>query len=150
MIGSINTVWANEYPYKNSSASSHVSREFVKKSIFRRRLMKWIPTIVVTFFNPHELTKIVLQSYTKFYCRIVFSPKRPPSIFWWFATMDVKNFERAPFQFFWHCETFCFYEKRRLKIGFKFERSPYVGIDAKNMKKYAISEMRILGPKHGS
>ena len=35
---------------------------------FSRRFMKWNATIIVTlFFNPHELAKIVLRSYTKFY-----------------------------------------------------------------------------------
>ena len=31
------------------------------------RFMKWKAVIIVTFFNPRELTKIVLQSSTQFY-----------------------------------------------------------------------------------
>ena len=43
----------------------HITSVYI--SIFSRRFMKWNATIIVTFLNPHELTKIVLQSSTKFY-----------------------------------------------------------------------------------
>ena len=38
--------------------------------IFSRRFMKWNATIIVAFFNPHELTKIVLQNFKRPNCTI--------------------------------------------------------------------------------
>ena len=40
---------------------------FCLNSVFSRRFMKWSATIIVAFlfFNPHELTKIVLQKFYK-------------------------------------------------------------------------------------
>ena len=78
------------------------------------------------FFTPHELTKIVLKSYTKYYCTICprelnqkgFSffprkipyqarPKGPLSIFLLFCDrMDVEKPQRVPLPLFRPCEAF--------------------------------------------
>ena len=42
-------------------------RKIIFQTIFSRHFMKWNAAIIVTFFNPHELTKIVLESFLKLY-----------------------------------------------------------------------------------
>ena len=63
------------------------------------------------FFNPHELTKIVLKSSRKYYCTKLHSlvQRTEPKRFFLFScvTYHTGRDQRVPpFNFFWHCETF--------------------------------------------
>ena len=65
---------ANSFRYVNSIVPSVIDMKicydiFMMKSwnaVFSRRFMKWNATILSTFFNPDELTKIVLQVLRNF------------------------------------------------------------------------------------
>ena len=56
-----------EYIIRYSFDTENVELSLSRQIFFSRRFMKWNATIIVTFFNPHELTKIVPKSFTKFY-----------------------------------------------------------------------------------
>ena len=48
------------------------SNNFHRFIVFSRRFMKWTATITMTFFNAHELAKIVLHKfYEILWCQIV-------------------------------------------------------------------------------
>ena len=64
-----------------------------------------------SFFNPHELTKIVLKSSTKYYCTKLhhLAWRTEPKRFFLFSrvTYQTGRDQRVPpFNFFRHCETF--------------------------------------------
>ena len=63
-----------------------------------------------SFFNPHELTKIVLRSSTKFYgVKLNHLVKRtePKTVLLFFRVIyNTGRDQRVPFSVFWHCETF--------------------------------------------
>ena len=90
-----------------------ISRNFNFWPVFSRRFMKWNTTIIMTaiFFNPHELTKIVLKNSTKYYCTKLhhLAERTEPKRFFLFSrvTYHTRRDQRVPpFNFFRHCETF--------------------------------------------
>ena len=74
------------------------------------------------FFNPHELTKIVLKSSTKYYCTIWPSELNQKCFSCFPAQHTIPGETKgSPFNFFRHCETFrnnCFPPKGPLFIFF--------------------------------
>ena len=118
-----------------------------KEMIFSWRFMKWIATIIVTLFftHPHELTKLVLQTfYEILWCQTKSFGQRTESkkFFWFFRLIFSigRDWMVTPFKCFWHSETnkktflkgplFNFFDVRRQNGCWKIPKGPSFAFSA--------------------